>query len=735
MLGLMYRAARAAYLAPVLAAFALAGLMPAGQASAAAAVSPAAATPWAIQASPNATIPGGQIDSVSCSSARACTGVGTYVNTADITVTLAEEWTGTSWQQQATPNPAAGTVASQRPSLAGVSCPSADSCEAVGTYGQGGSEFGFAEGWNGRSWQLQAMPAPASPVAGLTLAELFAVSCASPTFCEAVGTYENSSGLVVPLAERFNGSSWTLESPPAPPGSTDAVLTGVSCVSRKFCEATSTTQRFSTTPPFADLWNGKSWQLQSFPASITQSVGQVSCASATFCEAVSSSAGGSQATAAVWNGTSWASQPIASPPAAAFSNLTGVSCVSASFCEAVGSYTDSSAASFAWAAVWDGSSWSVQFVPGQAGAYLTSVNAVSCSGVAACEAGGSFQQSAQAAVPQALAEAWNGSSWNVQQAAAPAGATDNRLNAVSCPTATFCETVGEYTDAAGNQVSLAEAWNGTSWQVQASSGAAGMLNGVSCVSAVFCEAVGSSGSGPAAQMWNGTSWSAQAIPGTDFLTSVSCVSATFCIAVGNNAATDVWDGTSWSTAAGPPGFTLSSVSCASATFCEAVGFGASGDAAMWNGASWTAQPTPTPAGDAAQSLGLESVSCTTAQFCVTVGSADTSTFSAVTAAEVWDGTAWTAQPTPNPAAATDSVLNAVSCTSATDCAAVGSFGTPSDNTLAEGWDGSAWTLRSTPNAGGASSDVLLGVSCTPVACTASGDSTALTDATLVESGT
>src|SRR6516165_10072849 len=65
-------------------------------------------SPWQIQKSADATLPGGQIESVSCVTPTACTSVGSYSNTSGTTVTLAEAWDGTSWTKQSTPNPAGG---------------------------------------------------------------------------------------------------------------------------------------------------------------------------------------------------------------------------------------------------------------------------------------------------------------------------------------------------------------------------------------------------------------------------------------------------------------------------------------------------------------------------------------------------------------------------------------------------------------------------------------------------
>jgi hypothetical protein len=80
----------------------------------------------------------------------------------------------------------------------------------------------------------------------------------------------------------------------------------------------------------------------------------------------------------------------------------------------------------------------------------------------------------------------------------------------------------------------------------------------------------------------------------------------------------------------------------------------------------------------------------------------------------WDGTAWSVQailPIPQGAAA-DAVLG-LACTSATSCTAVGQTTGAAPyggQTLAEAWDGTAWSIQTTPSPA-ASSNELLGVSC------------------------
>ena len=74
---------------------------------------------WQLQKSPNATVPGGQLASVSCSSADTCTAVGTNLAATGLNVTLAERWNGTSWQAQHTPKLAGNTVPASSPELLG----------------------------------------------------------------------------------------------------------------------------------------------------------------------------------------------------------------------------------------------------------------------------------------------------------------------------------------------------------------------------------------------------------------------------------------------------------------------------------------------------------------------------------------------------------------------------------------------------------------------------------------
>jgi hypothetical protein len=76
------------------------------------------------------------------------------------------------------------------------------------------------------------------------------------------------------------------------------------------------------------------------------------------------------------------------------------------------------------------------------------------------------------------------------------------------------------------------------------------------------------------------------------------------------------------------------------------------------------------AGSASSNDTLTSVSCASSGACTAVGYYATSSGREMTLAEAWDGSAWTAQATPNPSTTLSSVLTGVSC-AASACAAVG----------------------------------------------------------------
>jgi hypothetical protein len=157
------------------------------------------------------------------------------------------------------------------------------------------------------------------------------------------------------------------------------------------------------------------------------------------------------------------------------------------------------------------------------------------------------------------------------------------------------------------------------------------------------------------------------------------------------------------------------LSCSAPTSCMAVGSGQNGSslvasAAIWDGSTWTATSDPDPGAFAAE---LDSVWCADADACIAVGQDPDAPFYALT--EFWDGSTWSAMAGGNNEGA---VLNSVSCTSISNCVAVGWNGDP----FAETWNGSSWAVTANPDPGAPENLGLASVSCVVAdMCLAVGD--------------
>ena len=271
-------------------------------------------TQWTFTVAPQPR--GASLNAVSCLSSVSCTAVGAS-ETRSGEHTLVESWNGTRWK--VAPNPAS---ALRNGWLDGVSCVSRASCTAVGYYHHaGGGNRALTEGWNGRSWKVQANPASARRNSVLT-----GVSCVSRSSCTAVGTAGHQ-----PLIETWNGTGWTIQ--PNGGGGGDGLL-GVSCPSTASCGAVGAAALGDQTDgPFAESWDGSSWSVapSASPSNTTGTLSGVSCPSSTACTAV-----GEGPLAEAWDGSSWSTQTVQTTGKS--TKLTSVSCPSTRRCIAAGGY-------------------------------------------------------------------------------------------------------------------------------------------------------------------------------------------------------------------------------------------------------------------------------------------------------------------------------------------------------------------------------------------------------------
>ena len=355
-----------------------------------------------------------------------------------------------------------------------------------------------------------------------------------------------------------------------------------------------------------------------------------------------------------------------------------------------------------------------------------------------CTAVGNFTNSAGAAFP--LAESRRHATWSMQQPPNAVVVEPGGFNAVSCTSSSACIAVGSLSDTSQTTITLAEQWDGMTWSVQTTAnpavtpGTEASLGAVSCAAPTACMAVGGGlyGIPSLVEWWNGANWNIQSTPvGDAKLDAVSCVSDTSCTAVGGDSGGGIgqplvehWDGTGWTveptspfTGFAPPlpgfGASLTGVSCTSDTACTAVGSvlentdGLSLPQALverWDGTSWSIQNTPTPPG--AQGYELNAVSCTSATDCTAIGQSYGPNAAPPTLAEHWDGSAWTIEPTPGG----QTLLTNVSCTAASACAAIAA------PNIIKVWDGASWSIENLPG-------VAPGVTLNAVSCTSDGSCT------------
>jgi hypothetical protein len=347
-----------------------------------------------------------------------------------------------AWSVVSTPNPSGAT----ENALNGVSCVSATTCVGVGDDKNSSRVFvPLGEAWNGTEWQLKSMPVPSGSVE----VTLEGVSCSSSTACTAVGSYQTSTGPYKTLAERWNGSEWTIQSTPTPTGESYFVgLDGVSCSSATSCIAVG----FVEVGVFKDTtliesWNGTEWKIQTSPnpSKEVNALHGVSCTSSTACTAVGTIYSG--VLIERWNGTEWVFQTGANGGSG--SGLNAVSCTSATACTAVGGSGTSGLAES-----WNGTAWTSQNIPSPSGAKETTLLGTACPSTASCVATGWYINSSGAKV--ALGEGWNGTEWQIVSTPNPTGATSSELSGVSCASSAECTAVGHYLNSSGTNVTLAE---------------------------------------------------------------------------------------------------------------------------------------------------------------------------------------------------------------------------------------------------------------------------------------
>lgn len=580
--------------------------------------------------------PGGTVflPALSCATAGSCFLVGSRTISKHLDQAVTERWNGRAWS----------LVAPRRPrpltQLSGVSCPVPGDCYAAG-WSSGGrlaSSHPLIEHWNGHRWSTRAVPEPAGPGA------LNAVSCPAAASCTAVGTAGHGSTRM--LVEDLSKGTWAETLPAAPPQAAKgtAGMYAVSCSAPRVCTALlsyinpgeeltwaiagrAATGGFKVTVPATDVATDTAAGVSCRPAGCTVAGGldtndgqgdstntgttfawrgtgshfvpqvtpnptgtaggsltSVSCVKSGFCAAAVATTGAdtvnpgdpSVLVRLTAHGR-WTA-----PPNAGSGFLTSISCTSGTFCLALGSPSG--------AERWDGSSWSEAPAPDLFDPNAGGLETVTCLSANSCVAVGSTKQGLKS---QALAAAWNGSTWRTLSPAKPAGSRTSRLAGVSCTSGTHCVAAGYYLPAGSSSYrALVETWNGGTWTI--ASPRMRVSNdfpdhvSVSCATASACMVTWGTFGEDLARWWNGSTWTAPAFAGPKprsqerSILGVACTSAKSCTAAGSydyttgsGPLTQSWNGTKWSVSGAPnPAVGIgefNAISCTSATACTAVG--------------------------------------------------------------------------------------------------------------------------------------------------------------------
>ncbi len=240
----------------------------------------------------------------------------------------------------------------------------------------------------------------------------------------------------------------------------------------------------------------------------------------------------------------------------------------------------------------------------------------------------------------------------------------------------------------------------------------------------------SAASSPRPSLMVPTTWTQLASPGTGLsgytagYGAVSCAGPAFCITVGNatkgrlgTQQAAAWNGTSWTSITGalppvPSGSTytqLYGVSCITTSWCMIVGDDNPGGGAyrnisyLWNGTAWSSVPVPDPSPGSYGEF-PKALSCTSTSFCVApiVAYGASSVTDAVLQ---WNGSSWTSVPVTGVPAGTS--YSGVSCIGSW-CQMVGAR-TNYASASAAVLDHGVWTVESVPSP--APSAALFGVSC------------------------
>jgi hypothetical protein len=316
-------------------------------------------------------------------------------------------------------------------------------------------------------WQLVTAANPSS-----TNASLYGVDGDAPSDIWSVGGYQQPSSSFRTLAERWNGSAWSLvQTPNVGTGDNDLVAVAPLSSNDAWAVGISNPTPTAQTRTLIQHWDGTAWKVVT-----SRSPGQLSALSDVKAVAPNdiwavgfyyNLAGNQQTLVEHWNGKAW--RVVTSPsPGASYNGLSKLAVVSSKTIWAVGSTSnDGGNTSQTLVERWNGKTW--QVVPSLNGPHalysglgaVVAIDADDVWAVGSSESYGTYETST-------LVERWNGSSWQIVSSP-NMGTHGSELAGVAAVSANDLWSVGWYIDPSNFlPKTLIEHYNGKAWRIATS---------------------------------------------------------------------------------------------------------------------------------------------------------------------------------------------------------------------------------------------------------------------------
>ena len=438
---------------------------------------------WGAQPASSALV---DLSAVSCANVFFCAAVGQYQDATGAQSGLLDVlWRG-RWRAYAAPepavDPAGGTPGISGPTsglysgLQAVSCPAVGRCTAVGSYRDSqGQVWGLIETFQDGRWAPAAAPEPARNVAGegpgevQTYSGLGSISCTSPTFCVAVGMYNDAAEFSYGLIDTYQGGRWAALAAPEPAldgagqvagsdssGEQAGDLSAIACPASERCVAVGDYRDAAGNEwPLIDQLAGTSWTAAAPPEPMAPATHR-----------------------------SRSNAPV--PDAYAF--LSGIACAGATSCSAAGAYADPGHHRYGLLETLSDGRWQDVSAPeperdpsgvGAGTATDDEANAtlaaVGCLRTSYCVAVGDYKDAK--GEPTGLLEVYDRGSWAGFSPPLPrrdalgggpaldvSGEAEATFTTAWCGAGNFCVSAGAYDDNMGNSVGLIAQLGSKGWQ-------------------------------------------------------------------------------------------------------------------------------------------------------------------------------------------------------------------------------------------------------------------------------